>query len=402
MRSKRILTLLAIAALLAIVATACGSDKKSSTADNSGSSSSTAPPAKGAPITIGAIMSLAAATGPVDPNIQNALKAWEKHVNDGGGINGHPVKVIYKDDGGDPGKSTVAVKELVESNHVVALLANSGQTAAWKSYVEQQKIPVIGDLGSGQNFDFQTSPYFYPSSTTVLAILYGQIDAVAKAGKKSLAIAYCAEVSACAQAIPLVKGYGSKVGVDVVYAASASSTAPDYTANCVAAKKAGAEAFFVAGTFGSNVARDCKRQGYSPAWVQSQGTWSSALLKDPNQETAVGDVGMIPWFVSDASTKEMRAVIGQYLDKAQSPPLVEGIWGAGKLIEKAAAKVSDTPTSQDIIDGLAAADGDTLGGLVAPLHTKAGENHVNACYFLMEMKGGKFVSATGSKYSCAP
>ena len=45
--------------------------------------------------------------------------------------------------------------------------------------------------------------------------------------------------------MPLIKTAGQSVGVPVVYSASIAATAPNYTAQCVAAKQAGVSAIFI-------------------------------------------------------------------------------------------------------------------------------------------------------------
>ncbi len=50
-----------------------------------------------------------------------------KWTNSHGGINGHPVDVVaeYADDKADPAVGLAAVKDLVENQHVIAIVGSS-------------------------------------------------------------------------------------------------------------------------------------------------------------------------------------------------------------------------------------------------------------------------------------
>ena len=68
---------------------------------------------------------------------ERTVKRWESYVNGHGGINGHPVKVIDKNDNNDPAASSAIVHAFVTNNHVIAILDGSGQDAAWASFVRR-------------------------------------------------------------------------------------------------------------------------------------------------------------------------------------------------------------------------------------------------------------------------
>ena len=51
-----------------------------------------------------------------------------RYVNDNGGLNGHPVRVIVADDGGDPARALSLVRDLVENQSAVAFMGQSAAT----------------------------------------------------------------------------------------------------------------------------------------------------------------------------------------------------------------------------------------------------------------------------------
>ena len=70
-------------------------------------------------------------------------------INDSGGLNGHPVQVIVKDDQNDPAIALRVAKELVEQDKVVALLNPSPTASAWSEYVTGKGVPVLSAPGNG-------------------------------------------------------------------------------------------------------------------------------------------------------------------------------------------------------------------------------------------------------------
>ena len=99
--------------------------------------------AKKAPIVIGDVCSC---TGPEASSVAQtspSLEAWAKYVTAHGGIQGHPVQLIVKDDGYNPTTSLADVQTLVTADHVVALFDNSDVDSSWTSYVAAHDVPVI-------------------------------------------------------------------------------------------------------------------------------------------------------------------------------------------------------------------------------------------------------------------
>ena len=66
----------------------------------------------------------AAATGTVT-TARDGLAAWAKWTNAHGGIAGHPVTVKTLDDKADPAQSQADLKQLVENDHVVAIVGQA-------------------------------------------------------------------------------------------------------------------------------------------------------------------------------------------------------------------------------------------------------------------------------------
>ena len=112
---KRV-SVLAACAVVGIAAAGCGSSNNSgggggSGGSSSGSSTSKAPAAPSRPFRILAIMAQSGPLGGYGAGELQGVKAAVKQINDGGGINGKPVKLEVKDDAGDPTKGVSVLQQ---------------------------------------------------------------------------------------------------------------------------------------------------------------------------------------------------------------------------------------------------------------------------------------------------
>jgi ABC-type branched-subunit amino acid transport system substrate-binding protein len=72
-----------------------------------------------------------------------AYRAYFKRVNDGGGVNGHPVEITYEDDRGEPQRAAAAAKKFGESS---ILMINASISATYKpvqTEAEATKTPLL-------------------------------------------------------------------------------------------------------------------------------------------------------------------------------------------------------------------------------------------------------------------
>ena len=114
----------------------------SATSSTSPSSSSSAAPT-GSPIVVGVICTCSGALATATPSGLDAYEAFVKTANASGGINGHPIKTIVKDDGGTPGTSVSDLQELL-SDDIVALNDLSLVDQPWATTIQKADIPVVG------------------------------------------------------------------------------------------------------------------------------------------------------------------------------------------------------------------------------------------------------------------
>jgi len=135
---RRALATLVSASVIAAAIAGCSSG---STSSSSGSSDSDI---------------LLGATGPLSGAQQDlgavfeGMKAYFAQVNNSGGINGHHIKLVVRDDQFDPSKTPQQIRQLVTEDKVSLLCGNLGtaQLAASASYIDAQKVPSVALSGA--------------------------------------------------------------------------------------------------------------------------------------------------------------------------------------------------------------------------------------------------------------
>ncbi len=359
------------------------------------------------PIVLGDICSC---TGPEASSVSQTsptIQAWASWENAHGGIDGHKVEVIVKDDGYNPGTALSDATQLVTADHVVAIFDNSDVDTSWASYIEQQKVPGIGGLDTAAGY---TNPDFFPPGGTYQYETTVGVQITKAAGVKKEADLYCVEVAICAQSSSQLKTALAKVGLQLVYSAGIGFAAPNYTAQCLAAKQSGATAMTVADASAivAKVASDCAAQGYTPTQFSADGSVSSSWLTTPGMEGNIDSEPDLPWFVHDAATKTFYEALDKYAPSVATSPnfgeIALSTWAAGIELQEAvqAGKVTATPTAAEITDGLYSLPaGTTLGGLSPPIHFVKGKIAANPCDYTMGIKNQKFVLLNGGKLVCS-
>ncbi|QEV17319.1 ABC transporter substrate-binding protein [Streptomyces alboniger] len=158
-RPVRAAEALLVAALLVAGAAsaACGSRLPESDFERRGTAPATT---GGAPVRVGIITSAtspvggAAFTGPRD-----GAKAYFDRLNARGGLQGRRVEVRTCDDGGSGVGNNDCVRDLVEQDEVVALVATASLDYAGASRVSRARVPDIGGQPIGAAYD--TYPHLY-------------------------------------------------------------------------------------------------------------------------------------------------------------------------------------------------------------------------------------------------
>ncbi len=344
---------------------------------------------------------LCSCSGPFGSTIASAwevVQAWQKSVNASGGLNGHPVNLTEKNNGSNPGTAATNAQSMI-SDKVAAIIDLDILDAVWQKPVTVAKIPVIG--GNFSSTPFYTDPNWYPSGQTNDSITYAVVATAKQAGAKNLGQLYCAESVQCQESVPLIKADGQSLGVPDVYNASIAATAPNYTAQCLAAKQAGVTAIFIGDSTSviARVAEDCNKQGYDPIYItEGTGFTNQALTTPGLMDHLWSPYPILPYFSSDSAVTAMNTVIDKYYpgitqNASTWSQFAAQAWTAGLLVaqavKNAGGTAGDTVSSAVITKGLDMVSNETLGGFSPSLTFTAGKPHPVDCWYTGRVQGGK-------------
>jgi branched-chain amino acid transport system substrate-binding protein len=419
MKYRRLATACAAIAFAAGVA-ACSSSGSSSssttTTSPAAAGSATGSTATGTPIVIGSVGTYTenAAGGFTDPG-RPAIEAWASWVNAHGGINGHPVKLIVEDNKGDQAQAVSLVKQLVQQDHVIAFVSNQDGSlnAGYASYLDQQKIPVLG----GSVFTLEpwvSDSMFYPEGLTAIQDMSSLAISAKQLGITTVGSLACSEAAQCAAANTLAKAVFGGAGIPYTYGGLVSSTATDYTASCLAAEQKGVKGLILlvpTSSEGQVIAGDCQRQNYSPSYIIPGEAIGAGYLQSAAFNNAFTSSPTLPWFSTAPAMADFNAAMKQYapsLDlgsaSTQEPLTATDAWVSGLMFQEAVKLSGATgiPTSADILAGLAKFNNETLGGMAAGLTYTNPKNKTEGCYFTIQIKSQQFTLPNGATPSCVP
>ena len=129
--------------------------------------------------------------------LRQGVQIWVRYINDRGGLNGHPVKLIFGDDGGDPAAALAIAKRMVEQDKVVAFIGTYlvTTTPAVTPYLEQVGVPMIGGPG-GNEIEDHSPMVFNPQIGSDEALGHAiHLAVTSQSDKRKMAILYCREAS---------------------------------------------------------------------------------------------------------------------------------------------------------------------------------------------------------------
>jgi branched-chain amino acid transport system substrate-binding protein len=334
-------------------------------------------------------------------------RAWVADVNARGGLNGHPVRVIFGDDGGDPSRALGLARRMVDQNVVAFYLDHGpGTFQAIAPFLEEKKIPMIG--GCNCSIPTARSPMFFPIGPAAeVGLAWSQVlPLFAYSDERKVSILYCRETAGCKAARDVIVGFAEKYGLKVVHNAQASVAQPDFTAEILAARNAGAEAFIaLLDSFSIiRLARAAHRQNWSPTITGQYSVHDERFTKEGGKdiEGVVVGAGLLHW--DSPKMADYRQAVERYVPGAIKGTFGEVGWVTGKLLEVIAKGFPAKPTKDDFLQGLHGLDGETLGGLIPPLTYREGKGHddSNNCIIPLRIEGGKFAPKDGDNFLCAP
>jgi branched-chain amino acid transport system substrate-binding protein len=417
-RTWRMLGLAAVFLALVLAISACGGGSSSSTtsteSETTGSESSTGESepagtgseATGEPIPIGFIGSIGGEHASSLEFGITAIEAWTNHINETGGINGHPLKLYTEDDENDATKALQSAKEMVEQDHIVAFVgAYSTVDVNWEKYVAEKNIPVIGS--ATLDAPYATNPDFFPQSGGFPAYAYALISAAQKRGVKKMGIAVCAESPVCGLAGELVESIGNKVGMPGIQVFKVGSSEPSYNSMCTSAEQAGLEGMAMVTNIDTElrIAENCAQLGYEPSWVTLSLVLSTEKWAKQPELEGTFIAGIAPYEAKGEPPREERNEVFEAAGIPTEDALASAIWSSAEMFKLAAerAKIGPESTGEEVKKGLYTFKNETVNNLTPPLTFEPEVPSNFPCYWPIVWENGEYKQeGSSSKAACIP
>jgi branched-chain amino acid transport system substrate-binding protein len=277
-------------------------------------------------------------------------------------------------------------------------------------YMNDKKVPVIG--GELASYDWFRNPMFFPQGSTTRLALYGILQATVAENKPKMALFYCTEVAVCEDTKTQMHAYESASHVELVYDAQVSLAQPDFTAQCLNAQRAGAQALMIVMDGGSlaRIARDCGRQNYHPALWTGASVFTDAQKSNPDLEGIRAVAQTFPWMLSGTpAQRAYQEALHRYDPSGPPAGTASMAWTAAELfraaVESQAGATKGPITTRLVLDGLYSLRNAVLGGLAPASLTfrPSAAGHPGArCYWIVGISKGRWVANNGDHQACAP
>jgi branched-chain amino acid transport system substrate-binding protein len=342
--------------------------------------------------------------------IPPAVRAWLADINGRGGLAGHPVKLLFGDDGADPARALSLVRRMVEVSGVVAFVATYTVTTmdAVAPYLESKGVPVIGATG-GSPLEDHSPMIFNPTLGADHGIAWSYLLTItAQSDKKKLAIFYCREASTCSNQFERIRQLAPRVGLSVVHSAQISIVQPDFTAEVIAARNAGAEVVVAVMDAQSmtRVIASAHRQGWKPVFSATHNLNTARFRSSGiDLDGTLAASATVPYTTS-AKLAPYREAMRRHAPDGEIGGYGSSAWVQLQLVESLASAWSrPRPASADIVTALYAVRNESLSGLIVPITFNRGPHAaVNLCVVPLRYEDGVFRPQGGGDgtFVCPP
>lgn len=343
------------------------------------------------------------ATGPFDGAQTRANedigKAWQSWVNnDKGGINGHPVRIIFGDTRNDPATAATVANKMVNSDKVIAEVGGSDAvtTSVWVPVFNRAEIPVIG----GEIVEdpvIAANEYLFSLAAPASNAVKIAVDGAKATGAKTMSGVLCAEAPGCLQAAEIMKAHAGEVGVEWKGLTQVRASDPNYTAACLTVRDSGSDYVFLgtAAATSRRVVNDCQKQGVKlAAFGVTFGAFDSTF--EPISRAGSPMLGLVegfPWFGDSPAVEAYRDALAKYWpgDHPKNP-VQPTAWAALEMFRTVMANASDNPTADEVYKAMTSVKNEDLGGLLPQkVSFEAGRTSTPlTCLFRIRLVDGQY------------
>ena len=406
----RLLAAAVVAILVSGAATACSS---SSSTGATASSTTGANAAQGKTITLGILTPL---TGPVASSFgQATIQGAQARIALANATHelpgGETVKLVSVDEGSSPQTSLAGTQQLVEHDHVFAVLAAGAFFYGAYRWAAQQNVPVVGDGIDGPEWNSSQYPNMFAAfgSTNDSYPSYTGMPAFFKAqgGSVYCGVGYNAP-STVGNGMAMV---GSMKAANVPVPYKNFGIVPgntNFTSVALSIKQAKCDILGSQMTLGDTLSliTALKNANASLKATFIQGGYGQDLLDQPSSLAAAQGVdmaaGYAPSSLNTTATKWLMSALKTYAGWTKPYPAAGMEWGwftadtAIKGLEVAGAN----PTQPSFISNLRKVTSFDHHGLTCPVNyavfSDTNQQFPGNCTWMVKVQGKQFVSLTGT------
>lgn len=291
------------------------------------------------PLKIGVSLGLTGRFAVMSDALHKGFRLWETHVSQRGGIQGRPVRLVVKDDLGDPDRARGLYRTMLAEDRVDFLFApySSMITEAVLPVAEEHKIPILiagaaADRLWEQGFRHAVGVYTPAGQFTA-----GFLELLVWQGIERIAVVY-ADDSFSEDVAKGSKRWARRFGLDVVLMRIFQKGTEDIEPFAVEARDLGAQALLMCGHMNEaiHMRRVLSRIGWNPeAYYASVGPALDAFY-DHCGPDADGTFGTSLW-EPRADFPGAKAFESDFIEAyGESPGYHAGLaYAAGQILEQA-------------------------------------------------------------------
>ena len=351
------------------------------------------------------------ATGVAASISKNGLEGFQARIdrqNAQGGVNGRKIKVVSRDDASS-GQNLTATQDLVENQHVFAVVNESPFAFLSYRWLLEHNVPMIGNGLDGTYYQDKGNESILSSSGNSNPFGDLTYDGPARVmkmlgAKKAGALAYGAASSSVESAKAFVDYAVPEVGLENAYLnTSVDFGTSDVGPLVLGLKNAGADAVYLPMAAATNVAvaQGLQQNGVYMKAVLIASGYGQDFLDSPAAKSLPDNTIFTPGLKpaelkGDPAVKKFQADLKKYVDFTGVPDF--GIY-TGYILADYAIKslqgAGNSPTRQGLITaGHAMGTYDQAGLACAPVDVSLqgrGKIPSTNCGYYVQLKGGKYV-----------
>lgn len=403
---RRLVRFIALAACIGLV-TGCSSSEKTTKNDGASGSSSNA---SGKTIKLGLLTSVTgSAASTFGESTVSAARAAISLANDSNELpDGAKLELVVGDDQSTPAGALASVKDMVQRQHVFAILSASSAFYGAQQFTTQQNIPVLG-----ASFD---PSWADPKNKNLFAMWgsasgdYPSYEGIGDYFKEKGGTSFCGIGVQAPSAVGAAKALAASAklsGLTVPYLnVSLPFAATDFTSVALSMKSAGCDVVGgqLLGPQAISLIQALSQLGVKLKASLMSGGYSPSILTDPNIKQAVQGWGFargsLPEFMDVPAMERVHNALAKYTGSPEVGLGFQWGWYPAELAVKAIQVAGSNASQADLIEKLhGVTDFDFDGLSCAVDYSRAGTvpSIVNSgCLWIAVAMGDKFVSATGA------